>query len=102
FLTGDTYTVGRADLERALGPFMQILREQSAPQPLSAVRFLGDAPRTVSPAERMFLGRFRKGEVQPIELLWHAPERGAEPTGLALLVRQSACQLRVVGVAARR
>jgi hypothetical protein len=101
-LTQATIAEGRPDLGKFLPLFTQVLHSQSAPLAQSAARFLGDAPRVVLPVERTFLGRFRKGEVRPVELLWNAPERGAGPTGVVLLVRQSAGAFRIVGISLRQ
>jgi hypothetical protein len=102
FLMQGAVAEGRPNLGQLLPALVQVFHAQPTPLGQCAARFPGDAPRVVSPAERAFLARFRKGEVWPIELLWNAPERGTAPTGVLLLVRQSAGQLRVIGVTIRQ
>jgi HEAT repeat protein len=102
-VNGENLIEARADLERILSQLAQALREPNAPVARAAVRFVGGIPRTVTPAERAFLGRFRKGELQSVALLWRPAERGPmQSVGLMLLVRVSGPRPRVVGLTVRQ
>jgi hypothetical protein len=102
-VNGENVLEGRADAERVLAQLTQALRDPDAPATRGAVRFVAGAPRTVAPAERAFLARFRRGELLSVALLWRLPERvPPEPVGLVLLLRVSGPRPRVVGVTLRQ
>jgi HEAT repeat protein len=100
---GENLLEGRGDVERVLAQFGQVLRDPSPPIAVCAVRFLSGVPHTVTPAERVFLGRFRRGELLPVALAWRPTERAPMAcVGLMLWVRLSGPQPRVVGVTLRQ
>jgi hypothetical protein len=96
---GERVFAKAADLEKAMGgPLLLMLggRDSGQPYSVAAVRSLDNAVRTVSPAERGFLARFRRGELRVVEVLLRPP--GPNPTESAVvLVRLSGDQAHVVG-----
>jgi HEAT repeat protein len=101
-VAGENVIEHLGDLTNPLAPFLQLLRDSPVAGSVAAVRFPTLLPRGVSPAGQQFLARLRRGETRAVELVWHGPDRTADPVVIVLVVRLRGDRARVVAIDVRR